>query len=73
MIGIIGALIILCFLAIGLQTVGTSAFTIPYYGPKKFSGPVIVKLQVSSNTNDMDVSAGFDFVVLDNLGRAAWN
>ena len=50
----------------GLQTVGTSAFTIPYYGPKKIVGPAIVKVQVESNTNDMDVSAGFDFVVVDN-------
>jgi len=50
----------------GLQTVGTSAFTIPYYVPKKIDGPAIVKVQVASNTNDMDVSAGFDFVVVDN-------
>ena len=50
----------------GLQTVGTSAFTIPYYVTKKFDGPVIVKIQVASNTNDMDVSAGYDLVVRDN-------
>jgi len=50
----------------GLQTVGTSAFTIPYYGPKKIDGPCIVKVQAVSDTNDMDVSAGFDFVVVDN-------
>ena len=50
----------------GLQTVGTSAFTIPYYVPKKISGPAIVKIQASSNTNDMDVSAGIDFAIINN-------
>ena len=50
----------------GLQTVGTSAFSIPYYSPKKISGPAIVKIQTLSNTNDMDVSAGFDFIVVNN-------
>jgi hypothetical protein len=50
----------------GLQTVGTSAFTIPYYAPKVIDGPAIIKIQASSNTNDMDVSAGFDLVLVDN-------
>lgn len=50
----------------GLQTVGTSAFSIPYYIPKKISGPAIVKIQASSNTNDMDVSAGIDFAIINN-------
>lgn len=45
----------------GLQTVGTSAFTIPYdYVPKRFDGPGILKLQAISGSNGMDVSAGFD-------------
>jgi len=50
----------------GLQTVGTSAFTIPYYIPKLIEGPAIVKVQCLSGTNDMDVSAGFDAVVVNN-------
>jgi hypothetical protein len=50
----------------GLQTVGTSAFTIPYYTPKVIEGPTIIKIQTSSNTNDMDVSAGFDLVLVNN-------
>lgn len=50
----------------GLQTVGTSAFSIPYYVPKKISGPAIIKIQASSSTNDMDVSAGIDFAIINN-------
>lgn len=50
----------------GLQTVGTSAFTIPYYVPKKFVGPGILKVQCTSGTNDMDVSAGFDLLLIGN-------
>ena len=49
----------------GLQTVGTSAFTIPYFMPKVFEGPGILKIQVLSGTNDMDVSAGFDVVLVN--------
>jgi len=49
----------------GLQTVGTSAFTIPYYIPKKYVGPGILKIQAISGTNDMDVSAGFDILLVD--------
>ena len=44
----------------GLQTVGTSAFLIPYTTPKIVVGPSIVKVQVVSGTNEMAVSAGFD-------------
>lgn len=50
----------------GLQTVGTSAFTIPYYVPKIIPGPVIIKIQVLSGTANMDVSAGFDLILVDN-------
>ena len=50
----------------GLQTVGTSALTIPFYTPKRVRGPAIIKVQASSNTNDMDISAGFDMVLADN-------
>lgn len=45
----------------GLQTVGTSAFTIPFdLVPKKIEGPAIVKVQIFSGTNNQDISAGFD-------------
>lgn len=50
----------------GLQTVGTSALTIPFYTPKRVRGPAIIKIQASSNTNDMDISAGFDVILADN-------
>jgi hypothetical protein len=50
----------------GLQTVGTSAFTIPYYVPKVIAGPAIIKIQITSGTNDMDVSGGFDLIIVDN-------
>ena len=50
----------------GLQTVGTSAFTIPYYMSKIFEGPGILKVQVLSGTNEMDVSAGFDLILVNN-------
>ncbi len=50
----------------GLQTVGTSALTINYATWKLIEGPAYVKLQGISNTNDMDVSGGFDYVLIDN-------
>lgn len=50
----------------GLQTVGTSALTINYYTPKVFPGPTILKIQALSGTNSMDVSAGFDALVVNN-------
>lgn len=48
----------------GLQTVGTSALTIPYYVPKVIAGPAIFKVQVVSGNADMDVSAGFDLMLV---------
>lgn len=50
----------------GLQTVGTSALTINYYTPKVFTGPGILKVQVTSGTANMDVSAGFDLILINN-------
>ena len=50
----------------GLQTVGTSALTITYATPKVFEGPGIIKIQVLSGTANMDVSAGFDLIIVDN-------
>jgi hypothetical protein len=50
----------------GLQTVGTSALTINYYVPKVFPGPIIIKVQALSGTDNMDLSAGFDGIIVDN-------
>ena len=50
----------------GLQTVGTSALTINYYAPKIVQGPAIIKIQAASGTDNMDISAGFDMVIVNN-------
>jgi len=50
----------------GLSLDGTSAFTIPYSKPKIITGPAIVKVQITSGTNNMDISAGFDAYIIDN-------
>jgi len=50
----------------GLQLVGVSAFSIPYYVPKIIDGPAIIKVQSVSGGNNIDVSAGFDGVLVDN-------
>lgn len=50
----------------GLQTVGTSGLPVPFYTPKKVVGPAIIKMQVVSGTNDMDVTAGFDIILVNN-------
>jgi hypothetical protein len=49
----------------GIQSTGTSALTINYSSPKTFSGPGILKLEVTSTANDMDVSGGFDGLLFD--------
>lgn len=48
----------------GLMTVGTSAYDVNYYNPKKIEGPSITKIQVLSGTANMDVSAGFDAIIV---------
>jgi hypothetical protein len=50
----------------GLQTVGTSALEVNYYTPKEIPGPAIIKAQALSGTDNMDLSAGFDLVLVDN-------
>lgn len=47
----------------GLQTTGTSAFLIPFTTPKVIEGPAIVKVQVISTVNNLDVSSGFDGII----------
>lgn len=49
----------------GLMTVGTSALPIPFLVPKKITGPMLMKIQVRSGTDNMDVSAGFDGILVD--------
>ena len=50
----------------GLVLQGSSAFDELYEIDKKFTGPGILKVQCSSATNAMDVSAGFDLYLVDN-------
>jgi hypothetical protein len=51
---------------IGLETTGTSALMVPYYTPKTFDGPGIIKVQAQSTIDNLDVSAGFDLVIVNN-------
>ncbi len=48
---------------IGLRGGGVSTFYHHYPVPPNFSGPCIIKVQVFSDTDDMEVSAGFDLVL----------
>ncbi len=50
----------------GLQTVGTSQAPHPFEIPKPFPGPGILKIEALSGTGNMDVSAGFDYILVDN-------
>ena len=50
----------------GLQTVGTSGLFIPFPVPEEYKGPGILKVQGFSGSNDMDISAGFDGILVDN-------
>ncbi len=43
----------------GLQTVGTSGAPHPFPAKKIIPGPALVKIDVFSGTNDMDISAGY--------------
>jgi hypothetical protein len=49
----------------GLNTAGTSAYLHEYHTPKQIDGPAIIKVQTTSGTNNMDVSAGFDIILAD--------
>jgi len=48
----------------GLQTVGTSGLFTHFPVPEEYAGPGILKVQGFSGTNDMDISAGFDGVLV---------
>lgn len=50
----------------GLQTVGVSAYFHPFNPPKQIIGPAIIKATVVSGTNNVDISAGFDLILVDN-------
>lgn len=50
----------------GIQSVGSSSFVHPFYTPKKFTGPGIIKIHVHSGVNDVDISAGFDVILVNN-------
>jgi len=50
----------------GLQTVGSSSSVVDFRPPKIIAGPAIVKVQVASGAANMDVSAWFDGIVVDN-------
>lgn len=49
----------------GLMTGGTSALTINYATWKKIEGPALTKMQGVSGANDLDLSGGYDFIVVD--------
>lgn len=51
----------------GLTTIGTSALTIKYGDDKIIRGPAIIKVNAISGTANMDVSAGYDFDITDNI------
>ncbi len=50
----------------GLITTGTSALSIPFAYSKVIAGPALIKVQAVSGANSLDISAGFDGVVVTN-------
>lgn len=51
----------------GIQTTGSNPFLHSYIPYNKFIGPGIIKLQAAGNANNLDVSVGFDLILVDNL------
>jgi len=50
----------------GLLSTGTSHFNHAFSIPNAFAGPAIIKMQALSGTNNVDISSGFDIVLVDN-------
>ena len=50
----------------GLQTTGTSYIHHEFQPYFRIAGPAIIKIQAASGTNDMDISAGFDLILVTN-------
>ena len=52
--------------SLGMVTTGSSTTQHLYNPYNKFTGPGIFKLQASASVNDMDISGGFDLILVDN-------
>lgn len=52
--------------SLGIQTTGANPFVHPYSPYNKFEGPGILKLQAAGSTDNLDVSGGFDLILVDN-------
>jgi len=50
----------------GLQSTGVSSDTFTFNPPWKITGPAIIKIQGLANSNDIEASAGFNGVLVDN-------
>jgi hypothetical protein len=52
--------------SLGIQTTGANPHVHPYNPYNKFTGPGILKLQAAGSTDNLDVSGGFDLILVDN-------
>lgn len=52
-------------LTYGLNTEGVNAATVDSTPPRGMSGPAIIKIQANASSNNVDVSAGFNMVLVD--------
>ena len=50
----------------GLQSTGTSSDTWPFNSHFKIVGPAIIKVQGRASANDVEASAGFDLILVNN-------
>ena len=51
--------------SLGIQTTGNNPAFHPYDPYNKFSGPGILKIQAAGSADNLDVSAGFDLILVD--------
>lgn len=51
---------------LGIRGAGVSALNVNYYVPKKLEGPGIIKMQTTADADNMDVTGGFDLVLINN-------